>query len=198
MCYLIEFSQWKALLPSHSMRQETGPEQQADGGTQGSRAQAFNTRLPCLRGACSVSLWVTNSASVCRGKAGGGLSPQPSLPLILTFLFSCWISASVTACLIWSYGGREAGTWLWLGQGLPLPSTTPGTPSSHLLELVHQLLGLHVHRGQGILVFRQLKHLDGHLTTRERGTQLLIFVGSIFSCLQRERGGCVPCPPQPP
>lgn len=132
MCYLIEFSQWNALLPSHSMGQETGPEQQADGGTQGSRAQAFNTRLPCLRGACSVSLWVTDSASVCRGEAGGGYPPQPSLPLILTFLFSCWISASVTACLIWSYGAeRQALGSGWVKACLcPPPPQGPPLPTS--------------------------------------------------------------------
>lgn len=59
-------------------------------------------KLPCLE-------WLVLYVPLVVG--GGQVSACASVRVgvapTLTFLFSCWISASVTACLIWSCGAEE-------------------------------------------------------------------------------------------
>lgn len=95
-----------------------------------------------------------------------------------------------------SRGGHGVGTAPRAGTPCPPPAPP------HLLELVHQLLGVHLHGGQRVLVLGQLEHLDGHLPAGEHGAHLLLLVRGVFPGLRRARGGvgiwgCCPWPRVP-
>lgn len=117
----------------------------------------------------------------------------------LTFLLSSWISAWVTACLIWSCRQREKQsdffnkqiniTKIKLGKTvnkrlnkiMTLTSKSFISHHMYLFELVGQFLWVQLHRRKHFLVFCQIENL---YRVRKHRTHLLLLVCRIFTCLQ--------------
>ncbi len=110
----------------------------------------------------------------------------------LTFLFSSWISAWVTACLIWSYRQRQSkqGEKTTIKKGHPhekrIPFRLQLIKVTYLLKFVGQLFRVQLHGRQHVLVFGQVENLNG---VWKHWTHLFLFICRIFACLlvNRER-----------
>lgn len=112
-----------------------------------------------------------------------------------TFLFSCWISAWVTACFIWSFRAqrdenfnyrraRERKQAVIRSRNAPIEEFT-----SHLFVFMCQFLRVRL-QGRHVLVLHQVKHLDG-AGIRRTGLLILVFflVCAVFTALRGTRWG---------